>query len=267
VVKNVFAKQKYFMNLQLHPGCVRGYPITSTPQIVTVSPTMVPLPNVVVIGLYTFNGSFGYFKHDFMVRQSMATTVTVDSEVNLVAALKPEFISEANGVFTFDFGVGDGTGQDFSGDEGARVEFTFHSASNPNQYAPHVGATKAFPLYPFNSNVAREYLLHLDDSHFNGLAASNKSVTITVPNSTPGSLNSRLIEQMVELHIFDKHGALKCIMDIGLNQTITVNYETDGFTMAAFIKGHPDSTNSANTIFEIGDPITDASVSVSSRNP
>jgi hypothetical protein len=261
------------MALQFLSTCLEQYSIEITEdepsKVVTVSAVQDPLPNVLVTVYYTYNGSYGYFGEP-QSSPPAGIVVNENSKVYLIAALKPAFVQKnGDNEFVFDFGMDDGTGEDFDGTEAARVIFSFSSGETEEDYEANTESVVSFPLAPLNSLHVSDWLLHLEDSHFDNVAASNSYVTITIPinDNEEEAENSNLIEQMVELHLLDSSGNLRCVMDLNKNAQVTLEYAAHGFTMIALIKGHVDEDNPDQYNFEIGDPITDASVSVSSRNP
>jgi hypothetical protein len=198
----------------------------------------------------------------------------------------PETPEGRGNSFSVKFGVGDGESRDFGENVAADLELLFgnDSSSSPS---PDRGGHRQPPKHP-EGLLSEESVLDLSSI----APSSSTSVKITIPAAGEGHRNSHKIEQSVIIHVLDANHNLLYTMSLARNQEVTVSVsdqrslESIGdikLLALADIKTRVDNDpqvpertkreNKPNGAFDdsisfrIGDPITDASVSVSSRNP
>jgi hypothetical protein len=204
----------------------------------------------------------------------------------------PETPEGRGNSFTVKFGVGDGHSRDFGENVAADLELLFgnESTSGPSRRQGGPGHREP-PVHP-EALLSEESVLDLSSIAPN----TSTSVKITIPAnpraSASNNQNSHKIEQSVIIHILNANHNLLYTMSLLRNQEVTVSVSDQPslnsigeikILALADIKTRvdndqqvPDRTkreNKPNGAFEdsisfrIGDPITDASVKVSSRNP
>lgn len=265
-----------------------------TKKIVLKRPDM-PHPNVVV--RYVFSnqdGDNGKFVPGAGISER-GPIVMSRGVVYLAAFLKPAFLASETGGddFYFNFGENDGKAGELPGDklQAATVKISFQASGDSNFQPPEdKPAVRSFPP----SLIPNEAKLNLADQRFASARANKSSVKIEIPAvKSPGpKQNPFYIEQSVVIHVLNQEGHLICTMDLDRNQSITLSEGTsegvssiEDITLLALISlagqddriivdRGPDRSKGLQAgeldvvlNFKIGDPVTDASVTVSSRNP
>jgi hypothetical protein len=197
--------------------------------------------------------------------------------------------------FTVKFGVGDGVVGDFGENVAAHLNLVFSDATGANQYT-----SPNRPVIAPDGLIAREAVLQFSGSpgasESIGLVfdpgTNPQSVTISIPEAAPGQKNALKIEQSVIVHVLDRTNNLICTMAMGGNESIQLSVANlpnvnsiDDIKLLALAdiisysnidpefpqrvtrQNGSDGEFTDTVHYRIGDPITDASVSVSSRNP
>ncbi len=168
-----------------------------------------------------------------------------------------------NGIWfnVVDLGVGDGTGTDFDGVMGARITISFIGVTN-NNVTPYRGTPTSFPMVTDYLHT-QGYLLDINDTVFGNIGDPRyHSIQIQVDADDH---NKKQLEQMVWIHLFDNNGNLLGVVDTLdntiVNNTCNINL-ANGFQMMALIQGQKNPNTSNQFTFAIGDPKTDAKVTI-----
>ncbi|MFN7117359.1 MAG: hypothetical protein ACK4TA_11205 [Saprospiraceae bacterium] len=250
------------------------YYVNDAPKQVTFTANNI-LPNVQVYAMCYYNGNtgpnpsplpspvmWGFLRTD-------QTTFTYNFEYNgyikLYAMLKPQVYASqfSNNVYsnTIDLGAGDGTGNDFDGVMGARITVSFIPTTGSN-VVPYRGTPANIQGTVTDYLHSQGYLLDIQDTVFNN---PNNTQAIQFQVDADDH-NKKQLEQMVWIHLFDKNGNLLGVVDTLdntiVNNTCNINLG-NGFQMIAFIQGQKNSNSQSQFTFAIGDPRTDATVTIS----
>ncbi|HMO40935.1 MAG TPA: hypothetical protein PKC76_17020 [Saprospiraceae bacterium] len=256
-------------NFQIASEVAAIYPVTvanGQTKRINVTASRVIKDNAMVyaasyMGDSTVPSAWAYFQGN-MAQQTVWFDFTTNGHMMITTLLKPEFHNKrANGqgqnVYDFFIGTDAGTGQDFQGSQGADIGITFLpglQSSNPTPY----GKT---PLL-ISPDILKQlgFLINIEDAVFDGKANDNQALRFSVDADAN---NKKMIEDNVWIHLYDGAGNLKGIVDTNENVSTFFNHLDTGFQFLAFVKVTPDPGNPGRGfIFEIGDPKTDAAVSV-----
>ncbi len=241
-----------------------SYQVTDAPKQVTYSaPTI--LPNVQIYYMLYQTGNNAPWAWGFL-RDNQKTVTDrwqANGHINLYGMLLPQIhpVQIVNGhpSYVIDIGVGDGTGADFDGVMGARITLTFIPPTATN-VAPYRGAPVTVTNTVTDYLKQEGYLLDINNAAFGGNASNYQAIQVQVDADDH---NKAMIEQMVWIHLFDGNGNLLGVIDTLDHTVVNNNVNIDirnGFQMMALIQGN--ATNSNNFAFSIGDPKTDATVSI-----
>lgn len=193
--------------------------------------------------------------------------------VRFVALLVPQYnrvISSNPLKVEYIVGAGDGTGSDFQGTNAATMAFTLTPNQATNNILAYTGSVGVFYEDPM-LNQGSVLKASIKDSNFNGGAASNQSVNLLIEADANGK---SMLEDMVWLHLYDGSNNLLGIVDIVrdrnnnpfvINNNANFNYggASGDFQVFALIVPQADPTDPNSTLFDIGDPKTNAKVRIS----
>lgn len=252
--------------------CQAFYEVKTPRKSVTVSVPMLN-PNVQIFCDLRFDdgsvGNVGYLNKNqtsFPFDMQNKTGKIYFYGMLLPSYVKPANVGSSTTSFDFLLGVGDGTGQDFDGNEGAKITIKFESAPFTPSYAPYNENTFV-TFYPGEFQQAAgqlPYVLDINHAVFQEQAKNANNVGITFEIDADPERRTE-IEDNVWIHLFDGGGNLLALTDTH-NKTFTNNkcslpdLHTKGFQFAAFIEGK--MSKNGEFIFAIGDPETDAKVQV-----
>jgi hypothetical protein len=225
------------------------------------------LPNVQVYVMCYATGAsspwaWGFLRSD---QTSFSYVFQNSGFIRLFAMLKPQVYASQfnNNIYSniIDIGVGDGTGTDFDGVMGARVTLSF-IPNTVSSIVPYRGTPTTLQGTVTDYLHSEGYLLDIHDTVFN-----NPNNYQTIQLQVDGDdHNVKMLEQMVWIHLFDGNGNLLGVVDT-LDNTIVNNTCTisllNGFQMVAFIQGQQNPGTNNQFTFAIGDPKTNATVSIS----
>ncbi len=205
--------------------------------------------------------SWGFLRTD---QTSFSYQFQNNGFIRLFAMLKPQVYTSqySNGVYSnvIDLGVGDGTGTDFDGVMGARLTLSF-IPNTDSSVVPYRGTPTTLQGTVTDYLHTQGYLLDIHDAVFNN-PNNNQTIQLQVDADDH---NKKQLEQMVWIHLFDGNGNLLGVVDTLDNTIVNNNCNINtgnGFQMIAFIQGQKNPNSQNQFTFAIGDPKTDAVVTV-----
>lgn len=183
--------------------------------------------------------------------------------LNFYSFLKPVFINQTqvngNPSFLFKIGIGDGTGEDFSGTMAAELRLTFLSGTQtptPTESHPN----DDFPASMFQTPQSKDWLLDFQNASLKTTASRYNYCKLSLVSD---SSHRQDLESSVEINIFDKNGNLQFVLDTRNERDLIIDHGSNGFAMLCPIKPRDAKTGNTETItFSIGDPKTDAKIVV-----
>lgn len=190
--------------------------------------------------------------------------------VTLLVPLYSRVISSTPLSLEYIVGAGDGTGSDFSGTNAATMAITLSPTPVTNNILPFNG-----DLISFNKdnllNQGATLKASIKDSCFYNSAPDNQSVNFSIESDANGISE---LEDMVLLHLYDVNNNLLGLVDITrdssnratvINNNANYNYggASGDFQVFALIMPQADPTDPNSTLFDIGDPKTNAKVRIS----
>ncbi|MBL7792824.1 MAG: hypothetical protein JNK77_10900 [Saprospiraceae bacterium] len=193
--------------------------------------------------------------------------------IQFITFLVPQFnrvISNSPISIEYIVGAGDGTGSDFSGTNAANVAISILPNTSTNNILGYTG-----PLTSFNEdsmlNQGAILKASIKDGYFYGNAPNNSTANLSIE---PDSNGVSMLEDKVWIHMYDVNNNLLGIVDVTrdannratvINKNVNFNYGggNGDFQIFALIIPKPDPNDAKSTIFEIGDPKTNAKVTIS----
>lgn len=262
-------------NISFATAAVTKVPINVTGRPVFVSlQANIILPNVMVyVELRSNNGTLFAWAHLSGNQTGVGQSFTESGYVQFVTLLVPQYnrvVSNTPLDIEYIVGLGDGTGTDFKGANAATMAFTLNPALATNNILAYTNPLTAFDEDTM-LNQGFTVKASIKDPAFYNAAASNKSVNLAIEADADGK---SMLEDKVWLHLYDVGNNLLGIVDIVrdgannptvVNNNVNFNYGGDSgdFQVFAVIVPKPDPADPNSTIFEIGDPKTNAKVTVS----
>ncbi|MBK8705330.1 MAG: hypothetical protein IPN33_18360 [Saprospiraceae bacterium] len=232
------------------------------------------LGNVLVYVEYQYDdtGLFAW-AHLTSSQSSVVTQFQKNGFVQFVALLVPKYnrvISSNPLKEEYIVGAGDGTGSDFQGTNAVTMAFTLTPNQATNNILAYKGSVNVFYEDPM-LNQGTVLKASIKDSNFNGGAANNQSVNLSIEADANGK---SMLEDMVWLHLYDGSNNLLGIVDIvrdrNNNPSVinnNANFKYGGasgdFQVFALIVPKTDPNDPNSTLFDIGDPKTNAKVRIS----
>ncbi|MDX1942538.1 MAG: hypothetical protein SFU99_18380 [Saprospiraceae bacterium] len=241
------------------------YYVNDAPKRITFSvPTIVP--NVQIYALCYNTGASSPWSWGFLRTDQTSFTYQFQNNgfIRLFAMLKPQVYASQfnNNIYSniIDLGLGDGTGTDFDGVMGARVTVSFIPTTVSN-VVPYRGTPTTLQGTVTDYLHTQGYLIDIHDAAFNN-PSNYQAIQFQIDADDHNVL---MIEQMVWIHLFDGNGNLLGVADT-LDGTIVNNNCNinlgNGFQMMAFIQGQQNPNTTNQFTFAIGDPKTDAKVTI-----
>ncbi|MBK8705329.1 MAG: hypothetical protein IPN33_18355 [Saprospiraceae bacterium] len=232
------------------------------------------LPNVLVYyECHNNDGTLWGWGHLTGSQTSVGAQFTTSGFIQFVTLLVPQFnrvISSLPLSIEYIVGAGDGTGSDFSGTNAATMAITLSPTPAINNILPYNGDLTSFNEdNMLNQGVTLK--ASIKDAYFYGSAANNQFVNLSIESDADGISE---LEDMVLIHLYDVNNNLLGLVDITrdssnratvINNNSHFNYggASGDFQIFALIMPQADPNDPNSTLFDIGDPKTNAKVTIS----